>query len=116
MKCLQINARSIINKKEELEAVAYEKQPDLILITETWAKDKHSIGEVNLKGYDSHRKDRRNTERGGGCIIYAKSELKTVMLEDLTKTEDTDTVWCKYEDIKIGVCYKRNCILYIFFV
>lgn len=80
----------------------------MILITETWAKDKHSKGEVNLKGYDCHRNDRTNTDRGGGCLIYAKSELKTVMLENLTKTANTDTVWCKYEDIKIGVCYNTT--------
>lgn len=58
LKCLLLNARSIINKKEELEAVAYEK--------------------------------------------------KTVMLENLTNRQDTDTVWCKYEDINIGVCYNTT--------
>ena len=86
LKCLLLNARSIINKKEELEAVAYEKNPDFILITETWAKDKHSKGELNLNGYDCHRNDRSETERGGGCIIYAKAELQTVMIENLFKT------------------------------
>ena len=80
LKCILINARSIINKKEEIEALAYEKDPDMLLITETWAKDKHSIGEVSLKGYDCHRNDRMHTERGGGCIIYTKSSLKTVLI------------------------------------
>ena len=108
LKCFLINARSIINKKEELEAKVYEQNPDLVLIDESWAKDKHSTGELNLKGYDCHRNDRKSTDRGGGCIIYAKTELKTVMIENLTKTENTDTVWCRYEDIKIGVCYNTT--------
>ena len=108
LKCILINARSIINKKEEIEALAYEKDPDIILITETWAKDKHSIGEVSLRGYDCHRNDRTHTERGGGCIIYAKSSLKTVVIENLTNTANTDTVWCKHEDITIGVCYNTT--------
>ena len=93
LKCILTNARSIINKKEELEAVAFEKKTDLILIVESWAKDKHSMGEVSLFGYDCHRHDRTQTERGGGCIIYADSELKTVLLENLTNTPDTDSVW-----------------------
>ena len=63
LKCLLLNARSIINKKEELEAVAYEKNPDLILITETWAKEKHSKGEMNLKGYDCQKGQSTNTKR-----------------------------------------------------
>ena len=103
-----INARSLMNKREELEALAYEKEPDFILVTESWAKEKHSKGETNLRGYDCHRNDRNTTSKGGGCIIYAKSELKTVMIQNLTKTPDTDTVWCKYEDITIGVCYNTT--------
>lgn len=108
LKCILINARSIINKKDELETVVFEKNPDVIMITETWANEKHSNGELSLKGYDCHRKDRIETERGGGCIIYAKSELKTVKLENLTNTQHVDAVWCKYEDITIGVCYNTT--------
>ena len=108
LKCLLLNARSLMNKREELDAVVYEKNPDIILVTETWAKEKHSKGEVNLNGYDCHRNDRVHTERGGGCIIYAKVELKTVLLEKLTTKQNTDTVWLKYEDITIGVCYNTT--------
>ena len=106
--CILLNARSIINKIEELEALVYEKHPDMIFITESWAKEKHAMGEISLQGYDCHRNDRITTERGGGCIIFAKSELKTVMIEELTKVENTDTVWCKYEDTTIGVCYNTT--------
>ena len=66
------------------------------------------MGELSLQGYDCHRNDRSTTERGGGCLIFAKSELKTVMIEELTKVENTDSVWCKYEDITIGVCYNTT--------
>ena len=108
LKGILINARSIINKREEMEALVYEKEPDFILITESWAKDKHSKAETSLRGYDCHRNDRNTTSLGGGCIIYAKSELKTVMIQNLTETPETDTVWCKYEDITIGVCYNTT--------
>ena len=102
-----INARSIINKKQELEAKVFDENPDLIFITESWADEKkHSVAELKLDGYDCHRKDREG--RGGGCLIYAKDQLKTITIDSLTNTDDTDTVWCKIEDLTIGVCYNTT--------
>ena len=106
LKCVLINARSIINKKQELEAMVLEENPDLIFITETWADEIHSSAELKLSGYDCHRNDRQG--RGGGCIIYAKEDLKTTPLEVLTNTDRTDTVWCKVEDLTLGVCYNTT--------
>ena len=37
--CLTLNARSIINKIDILQATVYDIQPDIIGITETWAND-----------------------------------------------------------------------------
>ena len=39
LKCILINARSLLNKKEEIECYVYELRPDLIFVTETWAND-----------------------------------------------------------------------------
>ena len=101
-----INARSIINKKQELESMVVEEDPDVVFITESWAEEKHTKAELKLQGYDCHRKDRLG--RGGGCIIYAKETLKTTPLEMLTNTDRTDTVWCKIEDLTLGVCYNTT--------
>jgi hypothetical protein len=83
-----------------------DENPEIIFITETWAEEKHSKAELKLVGYDCHRNDRAG--RGGGCIVYAKENLKTTAIPTLTNTENTDTVWCKVEDVTLGVCYNTT--------
>ena len=34
--------------------------------------------------------------------------MKTTLIETLTNTAQTDTVWCKLEDLTIGVCYNTT--------
>ena len=36
LKCFSINARSIINKMQELKCYIYELDPDFVMITESW--------------------------------------------------------------------------------
>ena len=48
LSCLLINARSLINKMDELVAYVYENDPDLIFIDESWASDKIGDAEINL--------------------------------------------------------------------
>ena len=106
LKARLINARSIINKKQELESTIYEEKPHIVFITESWADEKHSTAELNIDGYDCIRKDR--TRRGGGCLMYIQEELKAVPLNSLTDTENTDSVWCKIQDVTFGVCYNTT--------
>ena len=37
LKVVYVNARSIMNKLDELQCIAVEENPDIICITETWA-------------------------------------------------------------------------------
>ena len=106
LKARLINARSIINKKQELESTIYEEKPHIVFITESWADEKHSTAELNIDGYDCIRKDR--SRRGGGCLMYIQEELKAVPLNSLTDTENTDSVWCKIQDVTFGVCYNTT--------
>ena len=47
LKCMLINARSIINKKEEIEAKAYEENPDFIFVTKSWDTCSQPIPQYN---------------------------------------------------------------------
>ena len=49
IKCFYANARSIINRKKrtELELYVEEEEPDIIGLTETWAKEE--MGDCSLK-------------------------------------------------------------------
>ena len=60
IKCFYANARSIINKKKRMELELYveEEEPDIIGLTETWAKEEMEDGELDIDGYVMFRRDR----------------------------------------------------------
>ena len=84
LKVVSVNAKSIMNKFDELQCIAVEENPDIICITETDA-------ELNLEGYNLVRNDREDM-KGGGCITYITGNIHYVICEELTKTPNTETV------------------------
>ena len=58
IKCVCINARSIINKKNELNIMVDDIKPHIIGITESWANNDVTDAELGLEGYVMFRKDR----------------------------------------------------------
>ena len=61
-----MNARSIINKKDELNIMVDDIKPHIIGITESWANnDITYYAELGLEGYAMFMKDRMG-RRGGG--------------------------------------------------
>ena len=57
-KCVCLNARSIINKNNELNIMVDEIKPHIICITESWANNDITDAEWGLEGYVMFRKDR----------------------------------------------------------
>ena len=53
-----LNARSIINKKSELNIMVDDIKPHIIGITESWANNDITDAELGLEGYVMFRKDR----------------------------------------------------------
>ena len=49
---LYFNARSILNKLNDLEVLVSDKKPDIVCVTETWANDKISNAMLNINGYN----------------------------------------------------------------
>ena len=58
IKCVCLNARSIINKKTELNIMVDDIKPYIIGITESWANNVITDAELGLEGYVMFRKDR----------------------------------------------------------
>ena len=58
IKCVCLNARSIINKKSELNIMVDDIKPHIIGITESWANNDITDAELGLEGYVMFRKDR----------------------------------------------------------
>ena len=69
-----LNARSIINKKTELNIMVDDIKPHIIGITESWANNDITDAELGLEGYVMFRKDRMG-RRGGGVLLYIKETI-----------------------------------------
>ena len=64
-----MNARSIINKKNELNIMVDDIKPYIIGITESLANSDITDAELGLERYAMFRKDRMG-RRGGGMLLY----------------------------------------------
>ena len=74
LKCVSLNARSIMNKKSELNIMVLDSDPHIIGITEYWANKDITDAELGLEGYVMFRKDRMG-RRGGGVLLYVKGTI-----------------------------------------
>ena len=85
LKCFYVNARSIMNKRVELELYTLEEKPDIIGITETWVVNDVDDSELNLEGCTMFRRDRvlGVKLRGDGVLLYIKNCF--------------DAIRCRYE-------------------
>lgn len=110
LSCLYANARSIMNKRDELELYAIEHKSDIIGITETWANEKISDSELNLQGYTLFRKD-RNDKKGGGVILYVENSLSVTVREELVGELFNESLWCEIQTgsdkTLVGICYRN---------
>ena len=67
-----LNARSIVNKKNELNIMVEDIDPHIIGITETRANTYITDAKIGLKGYVMFRRDRIG-RRGGGVFYMLKN-------------------------------------------
>jgi len=112
LNCFYANARSLINKIDNLELYAVEEKPDIIGITETWALETIGDGELSLEGYTMFRKDRIIGEklRGGGVLLYVKNYINVLLRDDITDVNFPENIFCDIEiggeKTLVGVCYR----------
>ncbi len=71
LKCALLNARSMMNKRDELESFKYDVKPDIVMITESWGRSEVEDVELKIPGYNLFRNDRKHST-GGGCLIYSQ--------------------------------------------
>lgn len=79
---------------------------DVIVITESWLTVKLYEGEFNIDGYKSFFSHRLNY-RGGGVIIYVKSNLNPVQIKENFVSTNIEVVACKALDITF-ICVYRS--------
>ena len=95
-RCVCLNARSIVNKKNELNIMVEDIDPHIIGITESWANIAGGITDVELglTGYVMFRKDRIG-RRGGGVILYVKESIQAYEIKLEREADCDEAVWCK---------------------
>ena len=74
-RCVCLNARSILNKKNELNIMVEDIDLRIIGRTESWANTDITNAELGLTGYVMFRRDRIG-RRGGGVIIYVNEYIQ----------------------------------------
>lgn len=104
-----INVRSLINGFSEFSELVYDREYDLIAVTETCLSHEIPSDLVSLEGFSFTGKDRLS--RDGGVGIYTRSTIryKTLMLNEIYDGNDFEDLWIKIKINKIqfiiGVLY-----------
>ena len=92
--CVCLNARSIVNKKNELNIMVEDTDTHIISITESWANTYITDAELGLTGYVMFRSDRIG-RRGGGVILYVKESIQVYEIKLESEADYDEAVWCK---------------------
>ena len=104
-----LNARSIINKKTELNIMVDDIKPHIIGITESWANNDITDAELGLEGYVMFRKDRMG-RRGGGVLLYIKESIPAYEVQLQEEADCKEALWCNlvtgHTTVTIGVVYR----------
>ena len=94
IKCVCLNARSTINKKDELNIMVDDIKPHIIGKTESWANNDITYAELGLKGYAMFRKDIMG-RRGGGVLLYIKDTIPAYQVQLEEEADCNEVIWCK---------------------
>ena len=93
-RCVCLNARSIVNKKNELNIMVHYTDPHIIGIIESCVKTDITYAELGLTGYVMFRRGRIG-RRGVGVIVYVKEFIQAygIKLERVAYCDEA--VWWK---------------------
>ena len=102
---LNINCRSIINKKAEFQTIIDEHRPDIVVGTESWLTKNHLSSEIfpNSLGYTSFRQDRVTDTCGGGVFILVKDNL--IATEQKQLKTNCEIIWVKVDTVTTKPIY-----------
>ena len=93
LKVMTINAQSLNNKINEFKLLVNEKKPDIISITESWAKENTTDGIFALQGYIMYRDDKK-TGPGGGALLYVNEKIEQRACRALNTMPFENSTWC----------------------
>ena len=89
-----LNARSIVNKKSELNIMVEDIDPHIIGITESWANTDITVAELGLTAYVMYMRDGIG-RKVGGVILYVKESIQANEITLEREAYCDEAVWCK---------------------
>ena len=114
---LNINCRSLLKKREELEYIIDSLKPNFICLTETWFDGSVSKNDYIPDGYNIIRHDRSaefkqkyGKNNGGGVAILYRSDIKVQKITSLTDQVE-EILWIKVKtkySFLLGVIYRAD--------
>ena len=81
------NARSMVNKTDDIACTITNNNCDIVVITESWLSSNVTDQLISIPGYATCRRDRPNDQRGGGICTFIKS---TFNFNELPHLNDPD--------------------------
>ena len=81
------NARSMMNKMDEIFGSVSVNLCDIVVIVESWLTSSVTNELISMPGYVTCRKDRPNNQRGGGLCTFINSRFNFVELCELSEPE-----------------------------
>ena len=87
-----LNARSLVQRMDELELMLNLNNIQIAAISETWFPDTIDSSYFAIPGYTIFSKPRTN-RRGGGVALYLQNNIQTRNLTELTIPEELEIVW-----------------------
>ena len=98
-KCMCLNARSIVNKKNELNIMV---EAHITYKTESWANIDITDAELGLTGYVMLRRDRIGRRE---VILYIKESIQAYEIKLEREADCDEAVWCKNSFRKFNINY-----------
>ena len=97
------NCQSLtMDKLDELKLITEEKQPKLIMLTESWLKDDKEMA-MSLDDYDLYTANRQDRV-GGGVAIYSHSSIQAKVVKRYT-SKTLSSLWVKVTTPKHSTIY-----------
>ena len=110
---IHLNARSLLNKTNEMMWLCNRHSYNVIAVTETWLDDSIPNGSILPNGYSMACRSDRSLKRGGGALIMCRNDIDFVERRDLCFWKESAWIEltsknhnCKISNILIGCFYR----------
>ena len=93
---MMLNARSLYNKVNNFKTLLNQVGPDIVLVSETWERQRQSLDELLQSSHYKtitycRKKVRNNRQPGGGCgIVYNSSSSCDAEKFDVPTPEEVE--------------------------